>query len=320
MQRPKYTKLKNHAFIKRYQLAEVNVGDWYVRALQRVGDRATSRHPVRQFFSMQQKLSSTQPSRSAVNGGRSPKPDKFLNPPDVRTGSVSSQQSACLSSAEESQSVRHSRLDAFQSVVQARPGHANRTFSSLQAYQNHVASLQQRDEHSGGRGYQIGLCSPMPQRKFGDGSSAALGPSSLPETRSLSETRWRSPLGSPLPLRTNLPIEEPQYISGNTSPIILQRFYHQQKQQQLVKEAEESAKSDPLPSSPMKNGERNRISSVYQSRSDSVQVETGVRLQTDPKQNCKMRLHCVILSISELNQQYKADFLLKLHLSKIADL
>uniref|UniRef100_A0AAR5Q5B1 mitogen-activated protein kinase kinase n=1 Tax=Dendroctonus ponderosae TaxID=77166 RepID=A0AAR5Q5B1_DENPD len=245
MQRPKYTKLKNHAFIKRYQLAEVNVGDWYVRALQRVGDRATSRHPVRQFFSMQQKLSSTQPSRSAVNGGRSPKPDKFLNPPDVRTGSVSSQQSACLSSAEESQSVRHSRLDAFQSVVQARPGHANRTFSSLQAYQNHVASLQQRDEHSGGRGYQIGLCSPMPQRKFGDGSSAALGPSSLPETRSLSETRWRSPLGSPLPLRTNLPIEEPQYISGNTSPIILQRFYHQQKQQQLVKEAEESAKSDP---------------------------------------------------------------------------
>lgn len=43
-QRPKYTKLKNHAFIKRYQVTEVNVGEWYVRALQRVSDRAASRY------------------------------------------------------------------------------------------------------------------------------------------------------------------------------------------------------------------------------------------------------------------------------------
>lgn len=61
----------------------------------------------------------------------------------------------------------------------------------------------------------------------------------------MSETRWRSPAGSPLPLRSNFGPEEPQCISGNTSPIILQRFYHQQKQKELLKEAEESAKSDP---------------------------------------------------------------------------
>lgn len=61
----------------------------------------------------------------------------------------------------------------------------------------------------------------------------------------MSETRWRSPAGSPLPLRSNCGAEEPQCISGNTSPIILQRFYHQQKQKELLKEAEESAKSDP---------------------------------------------------------------------------
>lgn len=43
-QRPKYTKLKNHAFIKRYQVTEVNVGEWYVRALHRVSDRAAFRN------------------------------------------------------------------------------------------------------------------------------------------------------------------------------------------------------------------------------------------------------------------------------------
>lgn len=109
------------------------------------------RHPVRQFFS--QKLPSTEPSRSSVNGDRSPKLDKTVTSQPQRA------------------SVHHSRLDAFQSVVQP-----NRTFSSLQAYQNHVASLQQRDDRSGGRGYPIGLCSPMPQRKFGGGGP----PASLP--------------------------------------------------------------------------------------------------------------------------------------------
>lgn len=43
-QRPKYTKLKNHIFIKKYQETEVNVGDWYVRALESVGDRAAIRN------------------------------------------------------------------------------------------------------------------------------------------------------------------------------------------------------------------------------------------------------------------------------------
>lgn len=55
-----------------------------------------------------------------------------------------------------------------------------------------------------------------------------------------SSSRWRSPSASPLPLRNQFPTDEQQYNHGNTSPIILQRFYHQQKQQQMAKEAEES--------------------------------------------------------------------------------
>lgn len=44
-QRPKYTKLKSHEFIKRYLVTDVDVGEWYVRTLQRVSnDRAAPRY------------------------------------------------------------------------------------------------------------------------------------------------------------------------------------------------------------------------------------------------------------------------------------
>lgn len=57
--------------------------------------------------------------------------------------------------------------------------------------------------------------------------------------------RWNSPVGSPLPLRNHIdPEHQPTYTSGNTSPIVLQRFYHQQKQHQEKKEAEEMIKNE----------------------------------------------------------------------------
>lgn len=44
-QRPKYTKLKSHEFIKRYLVTDVDVGEWYVRTLQRISnDRAAPRY------------------------------------------------------------------------------------------------------------------------------------------------------------------------------------------------------------------------------------------------------------------------------------
>lgn len=64
--------------------------------------------------------------------------------------------------------------------------------------------------------------------------------SHLQHRRVASETRWRSPNSSPLQLRSQFQTEEPQYNFSNASPMMLQRFYHQQKQQQMVREAEES--------------------------------------------------------------------------------
>lgn len=84
-----------------------------------------------------------------------------------------------------------------------------KTYSPFQAYQNHIAASKIPCEQ---------VCSE-------------------------SEGRWRSPSASPLPLRSHSQGPDQQYNCGNTSPIILQRFYHQQKQQQLAREAEESSKS-----------------------------------------------------------------------------
>lgn len=70
--------------------------------------------------------------------------------------------------------------------------------------------------------------------------------SPYPQKRGSSESRWRTPTCSPLPLRANRQGSEGEdYCCSNTSPIVFQRFMHQQKQQQLAKEAEEEAKFNP---------------------------------------------------------------------------
>lgn len=83
--------------------------------------------------------------------------------------------------------------------------------------------------------------SPIPTRRNVD----SLSNSPYLQRRSTGDPKWSSPVGSPLPLRHNFQ-EESQlpYNHENTSPIVLQRFFHQQKQQQQLKEAEEAAKSD----------------------------------------------------------------------------
>lgn len=156
------------------------------------------RHPVRQYPAVQQNLPA--PLQPPVNGTVHPslprplfnsqQPPKFTPPvsetppliADARTVvSLDSRTTLNVDSKVDArtspQVAHHSRLDAFQ----ARPP-ANRSFSPLQAYQNHIASIQRRDEPGNARGLPIGLCSPMPQRKFGGGS----GPSSLPVSYLLS--------------------------------------------------------------------------------------------------------------------------------------
>lgn len=129
----------------------------------------------------------------AVNGSHAPKSDQSYDPSRTavntqfqpKAGFAQAPTSHIQSNVNETrmpagpQVTHHSRLDAYQSGGQSRPTMADRSFSPLQAYQNHIASMQQREGYGGSRGYPIGLCSPMPQRKFlgGVGNS---GPSSLP--------------------------------------------------------------------------------------------------------------------------------------------
>ncbi|XP_017781850.1 PREDICTED: dual specificity mitogen-activated protein kinase kinase 7-like [Nicrophorus vespilloides] len=86
-----------------------------------------------------------------------------------------------------------------------------------------------------------------------------------------SSQRWNSPMSQrnyAQPPDTTLP-----YNSGNTSPIVLQRYFHQQKQQQQAKEAEELAKTDAgrrrIPASYFKHVNSERGGSARSSRHQS---------------------------------------------------
>lgn len=137
------------------------------------------------------------------------------------------------STTEKHASYNNQSLGASERNSISPPATNVRGFSPFRAYQyNH---LQDGD---------IRYASPIhSQQKFGDGESTD-STSPYQQRRIGSENRWQSPGGSPLPLRSQIQSSQ-EHIYGNTSPIVLQRFYHQQKQQQKVQEAEEAAKEDP---------------------------------------------------------------------------
>lgn len=139
-------------------------------------------------------------------------------PPDTR-GSHNSRLGTFQSLSHQrndNQSFLHQRVfnSPHQSTIETTNESPFKTYSPFKAYQNHIAATKS-------------------QRERDREAEASSGGSSF------YQTNWRSPSGSPLPIRT----QRQDYNCGNTSPIILQRFYHQQKQQQLAKEAEESGKN-----------------------------------------------------------------------------
>lgn len=87
---------------------------------------------------------------------------------------------------------------------------------------------------------QDGRYSPFQQRRYTEGTgSNGLSSSPYQQRRNISgDGFWQTPMASPIPTRKryqNIPTIEPQtqhYNIGNTSPIVLQRFYHQQSQLQ----------------------------------------------------------------------------------------
>ncbi|KAJ8981593.1 hypothetical protein NQ317_011872 [Molorchus minor] len=220
----------------------VNVGEWYV-ALTRADDVASkaaprTRRPIRS--------DSFSPRTSGTHNPPQIKTSPTAGPmPPLKTSNASPQRQAPFSNQKTERRI--SRLSSFQSNNQresqdptthqrtdtyhqsASPN--SRSYSPFQAYQNHVASLKEQTLSQ-----DSPLYSPLPHRRLME------SPVGTPyqHRRVASESRWRSPSASPLPLRSQFQTEDQQYNSGNTSPIILQRFYHQQKQQ-MAKEAEESA-------------------------------------------------------------------------------
>lgn len=204
-------------------------------------------NPIRQFFTSHQWQ--PQAPQSLTNGNSRPTSQK-------QQPSQHSIPKAQL----ESRVPHASRLASFQSSHQReihQPAAHQRTdpllhqstspntrsYSPFQAYQNHVALLKEQSlmEHKpiplpGECQQNNPCCSPLSTRRLME------SPANAPyqHRRVVSESRWRSPNASPLPLRSQFQTDEQQYNCGNTSPIILQRFYHQQKQQQMAKEAEES--------------------------------------------------------------------------------
>lgn len=118
--------------------------------------------------------------------------------------------------------------------------HINRSYSPFQAYQNHIQMQQMTKER---REY-----SPIPQRHFYNSPIAQRKVCDSPGNmspfmqRRAEDGKWSSTIGSPLPLRNHIQEEHQSYTYENTSPILLQRFYHQKQQQ--AREAEEAAKNN----------------------------------------------------------------------------
>ncbi|XP_044761485.1 dual specificity mitogen-activated protein kinase kinase 7-like isoform X2 [Coccinella septempunctata] len=246
--RPKYRELKKHAFIKKYETEEVNVGKWFIEAVDEA-DRSANRQSLtpsafRRFFTSQQPQAvkaasaATPPFTPLPVNGNAASPYRLLSdtPPtsDARPT--------------DPRATHSSRLGAFQSLTgqraRAQPVEDAKPPPNGLRETNYFVLSPKRDSPlplpGSLRDDAIKFGSPVLPRRQVD---SPLG-SPYPQKRGVSESRWRTPNTSPLPLRANQP-GDADCCCSNTSPIVFQRFIHQQKQQQLAKEAEEEAKYNP---------------------------------------------------------------------------
>ncbi|KAK5650520.1 hypothetical protein RI129_001549 [Pyrocoelia pectoralis] len=309
-QRPKYNKLQNERFIRNYETADVNVGKWFRKAMEQA-DLLTNKKALprptaspllsvrRQNVAHQRQLpegynsthitltngsSCNVPHPTEVNStnpftsmeyqikqsyqisppslppdGRSPHLSRYSAFHNSSSSNIGHQRDSSLPYTHQSISDKH--LSYNQSVnvndnisvpsTNVRGFSPFRTFQSSPQYNyitNNIPIASQRYID----GEMTDCSSPLQIRKVGG------------------ESRRQSPGGSPLPLRNQIQGSQ-EHIYGNTSPIVLQRFYHQQKQQQKAQEAEEAAKDDlgkPRFASYMKlqlSGDRSGRSSRHQS-------------------------------------------------------
>ncbi|KAL3278621.1 hypothetical protein HHI36_016161 [Cryptolaemus montrouzieri] len=250
-QRPKYRELKKHTFIKKYEIKDVNVGQWFTEAVEEA-DRAANRQSItpsafRRFFTACQTQATVADTKPTIS--------TQLSSPYIPLLPKSAEKSCHNSRLTAFQSMNGQRdhspsptvfLERKKSEVNSQIGDQN----SFKSYSNHfppkippkIDPYLPLSHNSTVQENINKFNSPVLQRRLLDSPNV----SPYPQKRGVSENRWKSPSSSPIPLRANYSSDSEQpYTHGNTSPIVLQRFIHQQKQQQMAKEAEEEAKYNP---------------------------------------------------------------------------
>ncbi|XP_022906768.1 dual specificity mitogen-activated protein kinase kinase 7-like [Onthophagus taurus] len=212
--RPKYAQLKAHSFIKKYE-RDQSTNNWFKDAIKQAetiatANKSTPRHTP--------ELSSQKRGVQVLGN----KPYQQLSPPPLNQSIANGGGSL----PPDGRAGHISRLSTFQSQSSCSPN-GHRSFSPMSYTKSHQES---RFLPSPGT-------SPILQRKP-DGGRLASSP--FFQRKNVE----RSPIGSPLPLRSQSSGDDYHQHAGgvvyseNNSPIVLQRFYHQQKQQQQAKEEE----------------------------------------------------------------------------------
>ncbi|XP_069696444.1 dual specificity mitogen-activated protein kinase kinase 7-like isoform X2 [Periplaneta americana] len=175
--RPKYRKLLEHPFMRKYETENVNVADWYAKAKQQCEANSSCNSPIRRC---------TPPPPSPSSRRHTP-----LHHSHHRS----------LSETVKQPSANGGDASSFSAFQRLDPS------SRLENNAEASPSLQQQDFWK-------------------------------PSQSSNTDAEWDANkvvgsgfLGSPIPGRKRFP-SDPQYLYhlGNTSPLVLQRFYHQQNQ------------------------------------------------------------------------------------------
>ncbi|KAF5277349.1 hypothetical protein FQA39_LY06162 [Lamprigera yunnana] len=278
-QRPKYNKLQNEQFIKNYETADVNVGEWFKIAMEQAdlltNSKALPRHSTSPLMSVRrQNLANQRPIRETYNSTQVSLTNgcshivshlsneiKNTNPFILMENEIKqSYQMSSTSLPPDGRSLHLSRYSAFYNPIRSNIGHQRDNSlpfthqSTSDKHHFHNQSINANDcssisvpptavrGFSPFRNYQNSYLGDGSQKYVDTETTDCASPFQI--RKAVSESKRQSPGGSPLPLRSQMQTSQ-EHIYGNTSPIVLQRFYHQQKQQQKAQEAEEAAKDDP---------------------------------------------------------------------------
>ncbi|CAH0385184.1 unnamed protein product [Bemisia tabaci] len=212
-ERPKYNKLLEHPFLKRYETAPVDVSDWYAQAI-RSSNSNNATNSSNAILLNNCTISATTVRRLETPPSPAPMRRHPPPPPPVSNSFQRVFDSEKYSSEIEKQSnspLRPSENSSFTNGLSSTEWDNNKF--SISTYS--PAGARKRYP------YDIGPMTHTHQSLYTQHRITTSQQSSITSHNSLSNQQ--STLLKPQPA---------QNLSGSTSPLVLQRFYHQQQQQQ----------------------------------------------------------------------------------------